>query len=232
MNRRETLKALAITGLGTGAILTGCEPADKSKTAEAPAAAAELFGQTPEEIERNKKIMAEKFLTVAELKTITVLGDWIIPADEKSGSASDAGVPQFIDFIVKDQPRLQTPIRGGLRWIDMKAANMYGASFTDSSKEQQQAILELIAYPEDALPENKQGAAFFTQLRNLVAMGFFSSKMGIEDMGYQGNKPNVWDGVPEDVLKQYGLAYDEQTLKECLKAEDRGKMMEWSGNKA
>lgn len=227
MNRRETLKALAITTLGTGAVLTGCNPADKTNAAEASAPAAELFGQTPEEIERNKKIMAEKFLTVAELKTITVLGDWIIPADEKSGSASDAGVPEFIDFIVKDQPRLQTPIRGGLRWIDMKAANMYGTSFTDSSKEQQQAILELVAYPEDVLPENKQGAAFFTQLRNLVAMGFFSSKMGIEDMGYQGNKPNVWDGVPDDVLQQYGLAYDEQTLKECLNIEDRGKIMEW-----
>ncbi|WP_336516689.1 gluconate 2-dehydrogenase subunit 3 family protein [Pollutibacter soli] len=227
MNRRETLKALAISTIGTGAILTGCDPVDKTKAAETSGAAAELFGQTPEEIERNRKIAAEKFLTAAELSTITVLGDWIIPKDEKSGSASDAGVPAFIDFIVKDQPRLQTPIRGGLRWIDMKAANMYGTSFTGSSKEQQQVILDLIAYPEDVLPENKQGAAFFTQLRNLVAMGFFSSKMGIEDMGYQGNKPNAWDGVPEDVLKQYNLAYDEQTLKECLKIEDRGKIMEW-----
>ncbi len=225
MNRRDSLRAIAVTGISTGAILTGCKTEEKEKAAETPAP--ELFGQTPEEIERDKKIKAETFLTAAELKTITVLGDWIIPADEKSGSASDAGVPAFIEFIVKDQPRHQTPLRGGLRWLDLKAFNTYGTSFTDSSKEQQLALLELIAYPEEVLPENKQGAAFFSQLRNLVATGFYTSKIGIADLGYAGNQPNSWDGVPDEVLKQYGLAYDEQTLNECLKNEDRGKMMEW-----
>jgi len=71
------------------------------------------------------------------------------------------------------------------------------------------------------------GVAFFSLMRNLTATGFFSSKIGIEDMEYKGNTPNAWDGVPEDVLKQYGLAYDQKTLNQCLKNEERGKIMTW-----
>jgi hypothetical protein len=227
MKRRDSIKAIALGTISTGILIDGCSPVEKKSV---PAeAGAELFGQTPEEIERDKKIKASTFLTQEELATITILSDWIIPADEVSGSASEAGVPEFIEFIVKDQPRHQTPIRGGLRWLDLKAYKLYGSSFIKSTAAQQEALLELIAYPEDVLPENKQGASFFTQMRNLVAMGFFSSKMGITDIGYKGNVPNEWDGVPEEVLKQYGLSYDEQTLNECLKIEDRGKMMEWKG---
>ncbi len=104
---------------------------------------------------------------------------------------------------------------------------MFDKAFADASKEQQIQLVDLIAYPEKAAPENAQGVAFFTLMRNLTATGFFTSKMGIEDIQYMGNQPNAWDGVPEDVLKQYGLAYDEKTLAQCLKNEDRGKMMTW-----
>ncbi len=69
--------------------------------------------------------------------------------------------------------------------------------------------------------------AFFSLMRNLTATGFFTSEMGIKDIGYAGNKPNEWDGVPEDVLKQYNLAYDEKMLAVCLKKEDRSKIMTW-----
>ena len=228
MKRRESLKAIALGTISTTALISGCK-VDGEKPA-AVTQPSELFGQTPEEIERDKKIKASSFLTPEELATITVLGDWIIPADEKSGSASDAGVPAFIEFIVKDQPRHQTPIRGGLRWLDLKAYKLFGTSFVKANSRQQQELLELIAYPEDVLAENRQGASFFSQLRNLVAMGFFSSKIGMEDIGYVGNRPNEWDGVPADVLKQYGLEYDQQTINECLKIEDRGKIMEWPGD--
>ncbi len=225
MKRRDSIKAIALGTISTGILIDGCTPGENKPVVAEDGT--ELFGQTKEEIERDKKIKASTFLTKEELATIAALSDWIIPTDEISGSASEAGVPDFIEFIVKDQPRHQTPIRGGLRWLDLKAYKLYGSSFIKSTAVQQEALLELIAYPDDVLPENKQGANFFSQMRNLVAMGFFSSKMGIADIGYKGNVPNEWDGVPEEVLKQYGLSYDEQTINECLKIEDRGKMMEW-----
>jgi NDP-sugar pyrophosphorylase family protein len=139
------------------------------------------------------------------MTTITVLGDIIIPKDERSGSASDAKVPEFIEFIVKDMPEHQVPMRGGLRWLDMQCLNRYNKAFADCSKDQQMEIVKEIAYPDKAKPEMKQGAAFFSRMRDLTATGFFTSKMGIEDLGYAGNKPNKWEGVPLDIVKQYGL---------------------------
>jgi hypothetical protein len=68
----------------------------------------------------------------------------------------------------------------------------------------------------------KQGVAFFNRMRDLTATGFFTSEMGVKDLGYAGNQPNRWDGVPQDVLDQYGVKYDERMLSECVKWEDAG----------
>jgi hypothetical protein len=227
MDRRESLKALALGTLSVGTILsaTGCE--DKKTTGEKKAGDTAGYGRTPDEVMRDKALHEEKFFTPEEMKTITILADIIIPADEHSGSASDAKVPEFIEFIVKDIPEHKLPMRGGLRWLDVQCAKRYNKSFAECSPEQRIAIVDLIAYPEKAAPENSQGVAFFNRMRNLTATGFFTSKIGIKDLGYVGNTPNEWDGVPEDVLKQYGYSYDEKTLATCLKIEDRGKIMTW-----
>jgi hypothetical protein len=87
--------------------------------------------------------------------------------------------------------------------------------------------VDKIAYPGKAAPELSQGVSFFSLMRNLTATGFFTSEMGLKDLGYQGNKPNVWDGVPDDVLKKYDLAYDEKMLAIAIKPDDRGKVMTW-----
>lgn len=225
MNRRDSLKALAVGTVSVGTILSSCDKKeDKQKNAGGKSGE---YGRTPEEKLIDEKLMSEKFFSPAEFVTITVLSDIIIPRDKRSGSASDAKVPDFIEFIVKDQPDYQTPVRGGLKWLDIKSLKLFKKSFTDASKAQQIELVELIAYPEKAAPENAQGVSFFNTMRNLTASGFFTSKIGIEDMGYQGNQPNAWDGVPDDVLKQYGLEYDAKTLSECLKNEDRGKIMTW-----
>ena len=136
---------------------------------------------------------------------ITILGDIIIPKDEKSGSASDAKVPEFIEFIVKDIPEHKVPMRGGLRWLDVQCLNRYNNPFKDATAEQQLEMVNDIAYPALAKPGMEQGVAFFNRMRDLTATGFFTSEMGVKDIGYVGNMPNVWQGVPEDVLKQYGL---------------------------
>ncbi len=160
------------------------------------------------------------------MATITILGDIILPKDEKSGSASDAKVPEFIEFIVKDMPHYQTPLRGGLRWLDMQCLGRFEKSFKDCDKKQQLEVVEDIAYPEvkDAIaktgrkikPGMAQGVAFFSEMRDLVLTGFYTSEMGVKDLGYMGNTPNQWNGVPDDVLKQYGYAYSERELKECV----------------
>jgi gluconate 2-dehydrogenase gamma chain len=234
MDRRESLKALVIGSigagtLGTGTLLVGCDSkaGGNDKDAAEKAADSELYGRTPEEKERDAKLRAEQFFTKHEMATLTGLSDIIIPADDRSGSASEAKVPEFIEFIVKDIPDHQTPMRGGLRWLDIKSTQLFGKPFVEASKAQQIELVDMIAYPAKAAPENRAGVAFFSLMRNLTATGFFSSKTGIEDMKYKGNTPNAWDGVPEDVLKQYGLAYDQKTLDQCLKNEERGKIMTW-----
>ena len=213
MDRRKYLKTLAVGTIGTGVLLQSCEPAK-----EQPKAIAELgYDRTPEEKAYHEKLMGEKFFDEHEMKTITVLVDIIIPKDDVSGSASEAGVPDFIEFIAKDMKHHQVPLRGGLKWLDMQCMKSYEKSFVDCTATQQIELIDQIAFPEKAKPEVAQGVAFFNRMRDLTATGFFTSKIGIVDLGYVGNTPNQWDGVPQEVLDQYGLKYDERTLNESVK---------------
>lgn len=205
MNRRESLKAIGITTLSAGVLLDACKPKAKEQTATEPADKDANTDRQVAEVERDKKLRAETFFTPHEMATITILGDIIIPKDDRSGSASDAKVPEFIEFIVKDMPDHQLPMRGGLRWMDVQCLNRYNKPFKDCTAAQQLQLVDAIAYPAKAKPEMQQGVAFFNRMRNLVASGFFSSKMGIEDLGYVGNRPNKWEGVPPEIIKQYGL---------------------------
>lgn len=216
MDRRKYLKTLAVTSVGAVGILNNsCDTAPKQ---EVKAADPEFtIDRTPAELAREKKLLSEKFFDDHEMKTIGILADIIIPKDEVSGSATDAGVPAFIEFIAKDQPRYQTPLRGGIKWLDMQSLKRFNSDFAALKPEQQIEIVDDIAFPEKAKPELQQGVAFFNTMRDLTACGFFTSEIGIKDLGYVGNRPNQWDGVPEDVLAQYGLKYDERTLAESVK---------------
>lgn len=219
MDRRKSLKVLTLGTLSGGLLLDACK---NPETAVKPDAAkddkAELtIDRTDAEKEVHKRLMSQTYLTPHEMETIAILADIIIPADEVSGSATDAGVPAFIEFIVKDKPEFQTPMRGGLRWLDMQMSKFYGTSFKDSKQDQRIAVVDAIAYPQKAKPELKQGVAFFSLMRNLTATGFYSSEIGMKDIGYLGNRPNQWNGVPDEVLKQYGLSYTDKELKESVK---------------
>lgn len=218
MDRRKSIKLMAWGAIGSGVLAEACKNSDKKATVD-KAAAGDPYTQInrmPEEAEAYKKITAEKYFTPHEMATIAVLSDIIIPRDEVSGSATDAGVPDFIEFIVKDKPDFQVPIRGGLRWLDMQSAKRYGNAFKDCSSQQQIEIVDDIAYPAKAEPNMKQGVSFFNLMRNLTATGFYTSPIGVKDVGYVGNTPNQWAGVPQDVLKQYGLSYTEKELRECV----------------
>lgn len=203
MKRRDTLKALSLSSLGMAVL-----PATELVAAPDPKPFKTTPARIPEEIERDKKIMADKFLTASELATIAILVDIIIPATSKSGSATQAGVPAFIEFIVKDMPQYQTPVRGGLKWLDNQSNKRFGKTFALITPNQRIEIVEDIAYPDDVKPEFSHGASFFSQIRNLTVTGFYTTRMGFDELGYMGNTPNDWKGVPQDVLDKYGLKYD------------------------
>ena len=204
MNRRDSLKAIGLTAVSTALLVDACKTSDKPAETNA-ATPGDVAGREPFEIERNKQLQAETFFTKAEMATIAVLADIIIPKDEHSGSASDAGVPDFIEFIVKDIPEHKIPMRGGLRWLDVQCADRYNHAFVDCSHDQQIEMVTEIAYPLKAKANMKQGVSFFNRMRDLTSSGFFTSKIGLKDIGFVGNQPNQWTGVPADVLKQYGM---------------------------
>jgi gluconate 2-dehydrogenase gamma chain len=210
MNRRESLKAIGITTISTGLLLDACKPGtnEPSTTSQQGGSAKDTSatGLQKFEAERLKKLDSEAaFFDDHERNTLILLADIIIPKDDVSGSASDAKVIDFIEFIVKDIPEHQVPMRGGLKWLDLQCLNRYEQAFTDCTGDQQIEIVKEIAYPLKAKPEMHQGAVFFERMRSLTATGFYTSKIGIKDLGYVGNNPNKWEGVPADVLAQYNL---------------------------
>lgn len=215
MDRRKSIKALMIGTVGAGVLVEACTSADKKNIAGS--ADASLDDRMQEEKAYLAKMAKEdKFFNEHEMATITVLGDIIMPKDEVSGSASDAKVPEFIEFIVKDMPTHQTPLRGGLRWLDLHCYKLYEKAFVNLTAAQQITVVDSIAYPNKAPKELAQGVSFFNLMRDLVTTGFYTTEIGIKDLGYVGNAPNQWNGVPDEVLKQYKLAYTEKELKECL----------------
>ncbi|HRI21573.1 MAG TPA: gluconate 2-dehydrogenase subunit 3 family protein [Panacibacter sp.] len=216
MDRRKSLKTIAIGTIGAGILVDACKTEPKKVDAPVTAQPATINRMAEEKLAQQKIDAEGKFFTEAEMATITVLCDIIIPKDDVSGSASDAKVPDFIQSIVNEMTEHQTPLRGGLRWLDLQCINRYEKAFVDCSQAQQIEMVDAIAYPKKAKPEMAQGVAFFSLLRNLTATGFYTSAIGTKDVGYMGNVPNQWNGVPDDVLKQYNLAYSEKELKECV----------------
>jgi hypothetical protein len=221
MDRRKSLKAIAVGTLSAGVLLDACKT-DNKKEAEAKASEKAGAGEfnldrAAEEKEREKQLLSTTYFTPHEMATITVLADIIIPRDEISGSASDAKVPDFIEFMVKDRPENQIPMRGGLRWLDVQCLKRFNKSFVDCSEQERMSMVDEIAWPKKAKPEMAQGVAFFNLMRDFTASGFYTSQIGVKDLGYVGNSPNKWNGVPDEVLKQYGLAYTDKEMKECAK---------------
>lgn len=224
MDRRKSIKALIAGAVSAGALIDACHPVEKKADAPkapegiVPEAAAPGTGinRMQEEAEYERSLLSKTFFTAEEMAAITILCDIIIPRDAVSGSALDAKVPDFIEFIVKDMPVHQTPVRGGLRWLDLQCLQRYEKAFALCPPAQQMEMVDEIAWPDKTKPGMEQGVAFFTLMRNLTATGFYTSEMGVKDLGYMGNTPNQWNGVPADVLKQYKLAYTEKELKECI----------------
>lgn len=192
MKRRDMLKV--ISTLPAAALAPMAPPMARDAAAKSAI--------VPAQGEAGAEPYKRKILTEHEWKTVSVLSDWIVPADERSGSATQAGVPAFIDDMLDFRGGMMlAEIRGGLTWLDLECNRLYDHDFVDCPKSQQKAILDRIAYPKTAAPEDANAVAFFNRLRGLVLSGFFSSEMGIKDLPYLGNRAvEHWDGCPPEVM--------------------------------
>ena len=148
-----------------------------------------------------------RVLTPHEWTTVGVLSDWILPADEVSGSATDAGVPEFIDdWLDFQRGDLLVEIREGLAWLDTECQRNFRQNFVDCSATQQQQMLDRIAWPEKAAAQDAKAVGFFNRFRDLTLSGFYTSEMGTRDLPYVGNEPQAeWRGCPSDVLAKLGI---------------------------
>lgn len=153
-----------------------------------------------------------KFFTAPEWRLVRLLADYVIPRDARSGSATDARVPEYMDFLLADREASEAgkvAMRGGLAWLDAEARDRHGVTFVAATDAQRRAILDDIAWPAKARPEMSHGVAFFTRFRDMTASGFFSSQMGWKDLEYLGNVAlPEWNGCPPAALERLGVSYD------------------------
>src|SRR5206468_2261179 len=194
MKRREAVGAMALATLTAAFKWTPAEAARAAQLAR----------------EAMKGPFAPAFFTPHEWDTVRVLADLVIPRDERSGSATDAGVPEYMDFMLTDRPDGQVPMRGGLAWLDNECSERFGKTFVAATPAEQTAVLDDIAWPKKAKPEMSQGVAFFNMFRDMTASGFWTSKMGITDLNYQGNTfVAEWKGCPPEALQKLGVRYED-----------------------
>jgi hypothetical protein len=201
MNRRDALKAFAmvsavnlidVTSPQLERALRGVESLDAS----------ESQGQA----------YTPRFFTRHEWQTVRMLADYVIPRDARSGSATEAKVPEFMDFLLSDKDESETTKiawRGGLAWLDNESRTRFGKVFISATDAQRRQILDDIAWPAKARPEMSHGVAFFNRFRDRTASGFFSTYIGWTDVQYIGNvfNPN-WNGCPPAALEKLGVTYD------------------------
>jgi hypothetical protein len=167
---------------------------------------------------------APKFFTAAEFRTARILADMIIPRDERSGNASDAGVPEFMDFMMTDRPTNQTWMRAGLAWLDAQSNTRFGKPFADATEAQRDQILNDIAWPARAPATMTDGVNFFNRFRDLTSSGFWSSKIGVKDLQYKGNLFVAdWNGCPPAALQKLGVNYDKFDRKKLRLVPDDGR---------
>lgn len=179
ITRRDILRNLAAGAVG-GSVLQVI-----------PAEAAELAHQMvmKEKAASPAGKYAPKYFSRHQFETLTSLCDSIIPKDDHSGGAVEAGAPEFIDLLTSENPQYAGRLGGGLMWLDNFCVDRYGNAFLDCTPEQKTEVLDLIAFRKNAAqdPALSQGIAFFAFLRKMTCDGFYTSKIGIADLQYIGN---------------------------------------------
>ena len=233
MNRRESLRALMLASVSSNLIVsTGCSTIHDPNNARTRINWTELpseyqYGRTDVEKAHDIDLLSQTFFSNHELVTLATLCDIILPEEGLNGGALDAGVPDFIEFISKERENFKIPLRGGIMWLDSYAIEHNGADFLNISESSRLHICDEIAYPENQIPHMRPGIQFFSLVRDLTMTGYYTTELGFKELGYQGNSPNIWDGVPEKVLKRHGKQYDSEWLAKCVDQSKREVPAEW-----
>ncbi|MDQ8145052.1 MAG: gluconate 2-dehydrogenase subunit 3 family protein [Gemmatimonadota bacterium] len=203
MNRRDALQHLLAVPAGIAIAPDALErAADHVHAALDPQGQAQAGAAQPA---RPRPYVPKQF-TPDEWRLVRMLVDYLIPRDARSGSATDAGVPEFMDFMLGEYASMRTWMRNGLGWMHAESRKRFGKSFVSATDAQRREILDAIAFPKRAAADVKAGVEFFNNLRNLTASGFYSSRIGIADLGYTGNRPVAeWKGTPPEVMRTLGL---------------------------
>jgi hypothetical protein len=164
--------------------------------------------ETLEKLAERGQQYQPKVFNAHEWQTVRVLVDLVIPRDARSGSATDAKVPEFMDVFMETRENMRTWMRTGLTWLDDECKKRFNKTFLESAAAQRTAVLDDIAWPRRAKQEMQAGVRFFNNFRNFTASGFWSSKMGIDDLQYLGNRPQAqWNGCPPAALNKLGVRY-------------------------
>ena len=201
VSRRDVVKMLGLVPLAGVLEWSG---ADVERAARF---AATLEGEAAQQF-------TPKFFTPGEYRTVRVLVDYVIPRDARSGSATDAKVPEFMDFMYSDplqntSEQTKTAVKSGLAWLDAESTKRFSKTFVAASDAERRQILDDIAWPAKARPEMAAGVTFFNRFRDMTASGFFSSAIGWKDLPYIGNVAVAeWKGCPEPALRKLGVSYD------------------------
>ena len=190
ISRRDILKTLGVTA-AAGSVLQviPAKAAAFAHEAVQKEKAASLTGR-----------YVPKYFSAHQYETLKSLCDTIIPKDDQSGGAVEAGAPEFIDLLTSENEKFQGKLGGGLMWLDTYCNDQYGKIYLECTPEQRTATRDLIAYRKNALqnPRLSQGIAFFAFLRNMTCDGFYTSKIGIADLQYIGNTSlKEFPGCPE-----------------------------------
>ena len=192
IGRRQAIQLIGTASLAAGFVWTDAEVLDAQ--------------QRTQQARRTAAAFKPSFFTASEYATVVMLADMIIPRDDRSGSASEVGVPQFMDFMMVDQPARQLPMRGGLAWLDLESQGRYDRTFRTATEKDRGLILDDISGLEPPSPELSHGIAFFRSFRDLAATGFWTSRAGMADLQFQGNVfVHEWKGCPDEALKKLGL---------------------------
>ena len=233
MDRRKSIETMILGVSASALAFHGCKTDNANLNDALPTVTnTDFFGRTPKELERIEKLNVEQLFNTHEMETIAALSVVILPPKEPHEGPIEAKVPELIEFMGKDIPEMQPTLLGGLMWLNHKSNKEFGLEFKAASLAQQQQICDEICWHDTEVPLDEQALElqFFALMRNLVVTGYYTSKVGIADLGYKGNSPNVWDGVPQDVLDQHGVAYDPEWIAKCIDQSKRGVIATWDEN--
>ena len=230
MKRRDSIKTMLLGSIGASLTLESCITSEDKIVLDQ--VWQYNYGRTTEELKWDYKVLTGKFFSDTELSTIEKIANIIIPPNEY-GSIKDAGVVELFEIIAKD---FSTPahnqygekvLRRGLIVFESICNSRFDKSILGCSDEQIKSIFDDIAFSDNKDEDLQEAIRLFAVYRGMVLTGYFTSEIGIKDLGYKGNTPNVWDGVPEEILKDYSVSYDEEWISRCVDQSKRNDLAEW-----